>query len=265
MKSTSDLPRTRESASPLGDATDHRPRFGAVVSGLAVALALAAVVGAAAAAAQGDPFFSERHSMVDDQVRKRGIEQRGLLQVMEKVPRHLFVPEVYHGKAYDDLPVEIAPGQTLSQAFVSARMISLLDLRGDEKVLEIGTGSGYDAALLSRLVRQVYTVEIDRELAVRARQTLGSLGYGNVKVRIGDGYRGWAEEAPFDAILVTAAPRSLPQPLIDQLKVGGRMVIAVGSVVQDLQVITKTAEGLETRKVSLVNLSPMTGEVREQE
>ena len=144
-------------------------------------------------------------------------------------------------------------------------MISLLELEGDEKVLEIGTGSGYDAALLSQMAGQVYTIEIDPQLGEKARRTLADLGYDNVHVKIGDGYRGWPSEAPFDAILVTAAPERLPQPLIDQLQVGGRMVVAVGSLVQDLTLVTKTGpDEIERRSVSLVNLSPMTGEVQNE-
>ena len=216
------------------------------------------------AASSSDPFFGERRNMVNDQVRKRGIEEPNVLEAMETVPRHLFVPEIYQLQAYEDTPVSIAPGQTLSQAYLSARMIALLDLDGDEKVLEIGTGSGYDAALLSRMAREVHTIEIDNTLGRRARSTLKELGYGNVEVHIGDGYRGWPEEAPFDAILVTAAPERVPDPLIDQLAIGGKMVLAVGRAVQELQVITKTAEdSYNVRKINLVNLGPMTGEVQQ--
>lgn len=222
----------------------------------------------AAAPAQSDAFFSERRQhMVDDQVRGRGIDQSGLLQAMETVPRHLFVPEVRRPDAYGDDPVEIAPGKTLSQAYVSALMISLLELKGNEKVLEVGTGSGYDAALLSRMVTrgEIYTIEIDESLGQRASATLRNLGYDNVRVKIGDGYRGWPEEAPFDAILVTTAPPYPPEPLIEQLRVGGKMVIPVGSLLQNLLVITKTADGTERRKVDLVNFGRMTGEVEHRD
>ena len=269
MKLLPSPPAPRRPPSPLGDARSPLDRaIGAPPRrtanprawGILAILALAAIWGSAAAA-QNDPFLPQRRSMVDDQVRRRGIEQRGLLQAMEAVPRHLFVPEIHQPQAYEDTPVEIAPGKTLSQAYLSALMISLLELHGNEKVLEIGTGSGYDAALMSRMVRRVYTIEIDSDLAGRAERTLQTLGYRNVKVRNGDGYRGWPEESPFDAILVTAAPPRLPRPLIDQLKIGGRMVVPVGKLVQDLQVITKTADGIEVRKISLVNLVPMEGEV----
>ncbi len=143
-------------------------------------------------------------------------------------------------------------------------MVSLLDLTGDEKVLEIGTGSGYDAALLSRMADQVYTIEIDETLGHRAATTLRDLGYENVHVRVGDGYHGWPDVAPFDFILLTAAPERIPQPLLDQLKMGGRMVLAVGGLIQNLQLVTKTEEGHEVRRIDLVNLSPMTGDVQQE-
>lgn len=260
----------RSSASPVGDAGVLRARLGvSTVQTLAMIAILAGIPAAAQPSAQPEPFSSEafsteRRGMIDYQVRRRGIEQSDLLRAMDTVPRHLFVPDVHQLRAYEDEPVEIAPGKTISQAYVSALMISLLDLDGDDKVLEIGTGSGYDAALVSRLARKVYTIEIDRELGDRARKTLRELGYRNVKVKIGDGYRGWPEEAPFDAILLTTAPPRRPEPLIAQLKMGGRMVVPVGSVVQQLELITKTADGLETRKISLVNLAPMTGEVERE-
>jgi len=212
-----------------------------------------------------DPFQHLRHDMVEHQIRDRGITESEVLSAMEAVPRHLFVPETNRPQAYDDEPVAIAPGQTLYQAYLSALLISYLDLQGHEKVLEVGTGSGYDAALLSLMAGEVYTIEIDEELGARAQETLDHLGYQNVRVRIGDGYRGWPEEAPFDAILLTAAPETIPDPLFDQLKVGGKMVVAVGRLIQDLQVITKNADGeRETRKIRPVVMVPMTGEVNEQ-
>jgi protein-L-isoaspartate(D-aspartate) O-methyltransferase len=223
------------------------------------------LLGGVAASAQIDPFEAQRHDMVDLQVRQRGVQEPEVLDAMETVPRHLFVPPALEGEAYDDRPLPIAPGQTLSQAYVSARMIALLQLDGDERVLEIGTGSGYDAALLSRLAKDVYTIEIEPALGESARSKLKSLGYNNVHVRIGDGYRGWPDKAPFDAILVTTAPERIPEPLFDQLAPGGRMVIAVGySLHQDLQVVTKGQDGdREVRRVSLISLAPMTGEVTE--
>lgn len=218
-----------------------------------------------AVAAQGDSFTALRHNMVDDQVKKRGVKQQGVLSALEIVPRHLFVPPPNQPEAYFDAPVPFAPGKNLSHAYVSARMIEVLELDGDEKVLEIGTGSGYDAALLSRLAREVYTIEIDQALANRARKTLRKLGFDNVEVRVGDGYRGWPEEAPFDAILVTVSTPKPPPILYEQLKMGGRMVVAVGSLVQEMQLLTKTVDGPIMQPVSLVNLGPMTGEINQQE
>ncbi|MDA8017714.1 MAG: protein-L-isoaspartate(D-aspartate) O-methyltransferase [Thermoanaerobaculia bacterium] len=250
--------RQRTAASGFGDT----PRMGVVVY-LLVGIALSAT---AVVAAQGESFETLRRDMVDLQVRQRGIQEPGVLEAMELVPRHLFVPPSLKREAYDDRPLPIAPGQTLSQAYVSARMIALLELDGDERVLEIGTGSGYDAAVLSRLAEEVFTIEIEPGLGESARSKLQSLGYENVHVRIGDGYRGWPEKSPFDAILVTTAPERIPEPLFDQLAPGGRMVIAVGySLHQDLQVVTKSRGGdREVRRVSLISLAPMTGEVTEQ-
>ena len=217
------------------------------------------------AVAQGDPFAALRRNMVDDQVKKRGVKQSSVLFALETVPRHLFVPPTSQPQAYLDAPVAFAPGKNLSHAYVSARMIEVLDLDGDEKVLEIGTGSGYDAALLSRLVREVYSIEIDKTLAARARKTLRQLEFDNVEVKVGDGYRGWSEKAPFDAILVTVSTPKPPPLLYEQLKMGGRMVVAVGSLVQEMQLLTKTVDGPITQPVSLVNLGPMTGEINQKE
>ena len=235
------------------DASVRRRRLKAAALGVLVLFAFGA-------AAQTDPFSALRRSMVDDQVRKRGVTQPRVLSALETVPRHLFVPESSQPLAYQDGPVPFAPGKNLSHAIVSARMIELLELDGDEKVLEIGTGSGYDAALLSRVAREVYTIEIDKALASRARKTLRQLGYSNVEVRVGNGWGGWPEKAPFDAILVTVSTQEPPPPLYRQLRMGGKMVVAVGSLVQELQVITKTPDGRLVQAVSLVNLGPMTDE-----
>ncbi len=221
-------------------------------------IGIAALSWGFAAAAQVDPFISQRRNMVDDQVKKRGVTQGSVLYAMETVPRHLFVPPPNQPQAYLDAPVAFAPGKNLSHAYVSARMLEVLDLDGDEKVLEIGTGSGYDAALLSSLARQVYTIEIEGALARRATKTLRQLGFDNVEVKHGDGRYGWPEKAPFDAILVTVSTPEPPPRLYEQLAMGGRMVVAVGSLIQDMQVITKTPEGPVTRPVILVNLGPMT-------
>ncbi len=261
---TAELSRSRKfSATSLpGDGFDPQKsvrRYRAVA--LAVSFAWLTMLPVGLYGQAKDPFFSKRHSMVENQIRRRGIEEPDLLAAMQEIPRHAFVPDIKQREAYDDVPIKIADGQTLSQAYLSALMISLLELDGDDKVLEVGTGSGYDAAILSRMARQVYTIEIDPVLGNLARRNLEKLKLDNVRVRIGDGYRGWPEEAPFDAILLTTAPERIPEPLFEQLRVGGRLVVALGDFVQDLQVITKTLEGRDTRKVSPVRLGPMTGEV----
>lgn len=219
-------------------------------------------VALAPAGAQGDPMTAHRAEMVESQIRARGVEDSRVLRAMSEVPRHLFVPEAVRSQAYEDYPLPIGAQQTISQPYIVALMTSLLDLEGDEKVLEIGTGSGYQAAVLSKLARRVYTIEILEPLAEAARRTITGLGYENVEFRVGDGYAGWSEAAPFDAIMVTAAPEKVPQPLLDQLRVGGRLVIPVGSFFQDLMVYTKTATGLEKKNVIPVRFVPMTGKAQ---
>jgi len=209
-----------------------------------------------------DPWVSPRRDMVEQQIHERGVHQPEVLRAMESVPRHLFIPDESRDKAYGDAPLPIGWGQTISQPYIVALMTELLDLDRRDKVLEIGTGSGYHAAVLSKVAGQVFTIEIIDELGKQARGTLQQLGYQNVHVRVGDGYKGWPEEAPFDAIILTAAPPKIPQPLLDQLKVGGRMVVPVGSFVQDLLLITKTPQGIEKRTVAPVRFVPMTGEVQ---
>ncbi|MGH9363520.1 MAG: protein-L-isoaspartate(D-aspartate) O-methyltransferase [Thermoanaerobaculia bacterium] len=212
------------------------------------------------AMATDDPTLSARRRMVEEQIRWRGITQRRLLTVLEEVPRHLFVPETERGMAYADHPLPIGSGQTISQPYVVALMTSLLDLGPGDRVLEIGTGSGYQAAVLARLAGEVYTIEIVPELGERARRTLAELGYANVQVRIGDGYRGWPEAAPFDAILLTAAPTEVPPPLLGQLKMGGKMVLPLGRWWQELVMLTKTPSGVVREEVAPVRFVPMTGE-----
>jgi len=179
---------------------------------------------------------------------------------MLKVERHLFVPENLGSSAYSDQPLPIGEGQTISQPYIVALMTELLDLNGEEKVLEIGTGSGYQAAILAELAKEVYTIEIVEELASTARERLLKLRYRNITVKAGDGYLGWPEVAPFDAIIVTAAPDHIPAPLLDQLKEGGRMVIPVGMYTQELKKILKRAGKFETTNVIPVLFVPMTGE-----
>jgi protein-L-isoaspartate(D-aspartate) O-methyltransferase len=211
----------------------------------------------------GDPQTAERRAMVEEQLLRRGIRQEAVLAAMARVPRHEFVAAEARHLAYADRPLPIGHSQTISQPYVVALMTELLDLRPGARVLEIGTGSGYHAAVLSRLAAEVYTIEIVRPLGERARDTLARLGYDNVQVRIGDGYRGWPEEAPFDAILLTAAPPEVPAPLLEQLKVGGKLVLPEGrGEVQDLLVVTRTAESLERQRVAAVRFVPMTGEAQ---
>lgn len=231
------------------------------------ALLLAAVpVFLVAAPAGGQDFGLQRREMVNLQIRQRGIHETTVLKAMEQVPRHLFVPESVRPKAYGDEALPLGPGRAIYQPYVVALMTSLLDLERGDRVLEVGTGSGYHAAVLSRIAREVYSIEIDSAVAVQASRRLSALGYYNINVRHGDGYQGWPDKAPFDAILLSAAPPRLPKPLLDQLRVGGRMVVPVGgSFFQDLLVITKTADGLEKRTVIPVRMTPMTGRVRDGE
>jgi protein-L-isoaspartate(D-aspartate) O-methyltransferase len=211
------------------------------------------------AADQSDDVFKRRrHEMVDTQMRAHGITDARVLAAMEKVPRHRFVRESDLDSAYGDFPLSIGLGQTISQPYIVAYMTEALALKPDAKVLEIGTGSGYQAAVLGELVREVYTIEIVSELAQRSTRLLKQLGYHNVHVRDGDGYAGWPEYAPFDAIIVTAAPDHIPQPLIDQLKVGGRLVVPVGRGDQDLLVMTRTPDGLREEQRLPVRFVPLT-------
>lgn len=214
---------------------------------------------------QSDPFVALRSQMVEDQIRARGVKEPGIIRAMGEVPRHRFVPQSAQEWAYADSPVRIGSGQTISQPYIVALMTSLLDLDGDDKILEIGTGSGYQAGVLSRLVAEVYTIEIRKALADEAELILADLGYTNVHVIVGDGYRGLPEEQPFDGIIVTAAAERIPQPLIDQLKEGGKLVIPLGGYLQDLIVLTKTPDGVERQTVSPVRFVRMIGEVEEQQ
>ena len=190
---------------------------------------------------QADLYQGYRDRMVKEQIAARGVHDEAVLRAMRKVPRHLFVPEQYWLYAHFDGPLDIGHGQTISQPYIVAYMTELLGLEPGDTVLEIGTGSGYQAAVLAEIVKQVYTIEIVEELGIAAAKKLKELGYNNVEVRVGDGYNGWPEHAPFDGIMVTAAPETVPQPLLDQLKEGGRLVIPVGprSGVQDLMVYEK--------------------------
>jgi protein-L-isoaspartate(D-aspartate) O-methyltransferase len=226
---------------------------------LVAALCLGAVPEGRAVAA--DDHAEARREMVDTQLRPRGIRNAKVLEAMGKVPRHEFVPFLLRSLAYRDRPLPIGHGQTISQPFIVAFMTEALNPAPADKVLEIGTGSGYQAAVLAELVAKVYTIEIVAPLGERARADLARLGYGNVKVRIGDGYEGWPEHAPFDAIIVTCSPTKVPQPLVDQLRDGGRMIIPVGEEdgVQELVLMEKRGTAVMQRAVMPVRFVPMTG------
>jgi len=203
-----------------------------------------------------------RRAMVERQLRSRDITDTRVLQVMGRVPRHRFLPH-YSPWAYDDTPLPIGCGQTISQPYIVALMTQSLRISPDDRVLEIGTGSGYQAAVLSGLARSVHTIEIIPELAQRAETVIEALGLKNISVRCGDGYRGWPEAAPFDAVMVTARAGRIPPPLLEQLKVGGRLIMPLGDtgVVQELTLVTKTATGLDRQDICAVRFVPMTGEI----
>ena len=233
---------------------------------LGLALGLAVVLSLAGPARAGESLDGLRHSMVEQQVRQRGITRPDVLAAMEQVPRHLFVPDSLRADAYSDRPLPLGQGRTVYQPYMVALMTSLLDLKQGDKVLEIGTGTGYHAAVLSRIAREVYSIEIVQPVANQASKRLSVLGYHNVEVLTGDGYLGWPGKAPFDAILFSAAPPTIPaiKPLLKQLRVGGKMVVPVGGFFQDLLVITKAADGLEKRTVIPVRLSPMKGKAQDE-
>jgi protein-L-isoaspartate(D-aspartate) O-methyltransferase len=197
--------------------------------------------------------------MVDQQLRSRGITDPRVLDAMTRVPRHLFVPEAQRAGAYGDYPLPIGYDQTISQPYIVGFMTEALDVQREHRVLEIGTGSGYQAAILGELAREVYTIEIVAPLAERARQTLAELGYRNITVRTGNGYAGWPEHAPFDRIMVTAAPDEVPPALVEQLKPDGLMAIPVGRIDQELRILRRTGDGLQTLKTLPVRFVPMTG------
>lgn len=198
--------------------------------------------------------------MVQTQIKDRGVKNSRVLTAMLKVERHRFVPVELQSKAYSDQPLPIGEGQTISQPYIVALMTELLELKKEEKVLEIGTGSGYQAAILAELVKEVYTIEIVEPLAALAKNRLFELSYRNIHVKTGDGYLGWPEAAPFDAIMVTAAPDHIPKPLLNQLKEGGRLVVPVGTHFQELKKIVKRSGRTETTGIIPVMFVPMTGE-----
>jgi protein-L-isoaspartate(D-aspartate) O-methyltransferase len=226
---------------------------------LAAAAALLAALGARAE--EADPFVAARARMVETQIAARGVSDPRVLDAMRKVERHRFVPEAHRGEAHGDYPLPIGHGQTISQPYIVALMTELARIRPGDRVLEIGTGSGYQAAVLAHITPHVYSVEIVKALHERARKTLEEQGYKEVECRHGDGHLGWAEKGPFDGVIVTCAPEQVPEPLWEQLKPGGRIVIPIGRVddVQRLVLVTKTPDGRrKTKTLSAVRFVPMT-------
>ncbi len=225
------------------------------------ALLLVALVACAAPAGEGagESAAAARARMVEHQIAARGVKDQRVLAAMRTVPRHEFVPEPQRPEAHADRPLPIGHGQTISQPYIVALMTELAAVRPGHRVLEIGTGSGYQAAVLAELGADVHSIEIVEPLARDAERTLDRLGYGRVRVRHGDGWRGWPEAAPFQAIVVTAAPPEVPPALLAQLAPGGRLVIPVGTGTQELRVLVRTPSGVETRRVVPVRFVPMVG------
>ncbi len=236
-----------------------------------LALVLFAAAGCGGAAEKGvrvnddAEMWRRLNAMVDSQIAGRGVLDPATLAAMREVPRWEFVPENIQRRAFEDNPLPIGEGQTISQPFIVAYMTEALRLKAEDKVLEVGTGSGYQAAILGVIAREVYTIEIVPSLAERARETLERLGYDNVHVRAGDGYQGWPEEAPFDAIIVTCAPDHVPQPLLDQLADGGRLVLPLGGrYPQMLKRYTRKGDTFEEEDLEPVLFVPMTGEAQDK-
>lgn len=225
---------------------------------------LLAIAASAGCSTGAEDYASLREKMVDTQIAARGIRDARVIAAMRMVPRHRFVRQGLRPMAYADCPLPIGSEQTISQPYIVALMTESLGLGAHAKVLEIGTGSGYQAAVLAAIADSVYTIEILPELAARARAILDTLGCSTVRVRTGDGYFGWPEEAPFDAIIVTAAAPRIPEPLVRQLRTGGRIVIPIGENVQDLGIYEKTGAGLRLISTVPVRFVPMTGKVRDE-
>ena len=232
-------------------------RFGEL--GVMLLVGLLGACGGHASSGDGGRWAKLRDEMVRTQIASRGVRDPRVLEAMRTVPRHLFVPEEVRDEAYDDSPQPIGEGQTISQPYIVGLMSELLQLSPGDRVLEIGTGSGYQAAVLATMGCEVYSIEIRPELARTAEQRLRELHLDSVHVRTGDGYGGWPSAAPFAGIIVTAAPERVPEPLLDQLAAGGHMVIPVGAFYQHLKVITRTADGFKERDVIPVRFVPMTG------
>jgi len=202
-------------------------------------------------------FAKERRMMTDSQIRARGVRDPLVLAAINKVPRHLFIPEGLRGCAHADEPLPIGQGQTISQPYIVAYMTEALGLQGGERVLEVGTGSGYQTAVLAEIVREVWTVEIVESLALQARSILDSLGYANIHYRVGDGSGGWPGSAPFDAVIVTAAAARMPESLEGQLGPGGRMIVPVGTDLQELFIVRREKKGLTRERLLAVRFVPL--------
>jgi protein-L-isoaspartate(D-aspartate) O-methyltransferase len=231
---------------------------------LSTILGLVILVYGALLLAGDDPFVALRRTMVAEDIKGRGIKDQKVLEVMGRIPRHLFVDEALKNRAYEDHPLPIGEGQTISQPYVVALMTEALGLRPKDRVLEIGAGSGYQAAVLAEIVQEVYTIEIRKTLAGEADERLRRLGYKNIKVKHADGYFGWEEHAPFDAIIITAFANHIPPPLIKQLREGGRLIVPLGSTAyyQILTLVTKRGKELDVLQMGPVAFVPMTGEAR---
>lgn len=259
---TSWPPKSTKSSSP---ATTNRRTLSGAPFAVAVALILCSCIDPAPPPSDAEEWDALRETMVREQLRGRDVRDERVLAAMAQVPRHEFVPDDQRRRAYRDHPLPIGGGQTISQPYVVALMTELLALGGDERVLEIGTGSGYQAAVLSRLTKSVYTIEIDATLATAASKRLSRLGYANVHVKAGDGFFGWPDAAPFDAIIITAAAPHIPPSLIAQLREGGRLVAPVGrDGGQELELGVKRGGRLEVSRKGGVRFVPMTGEIEKK-
>jgi len=202
-------------------------------------------------------FSDLREKMVETQIKARGIKDARVIKAMKKIPRHIFVPENMRAHAYNDEPLPVGEGQTISQPYIVAYMTEVLQLKADNKILEIGTGSGYQAAVLAEIVNEVYTVDIIEVLSQRAQNVLKELGYKNIHYEIGDGKAGWKEHAPYDKIIVTAAPSQIPEALQEQLKMNGKMIIPVGEAFQELVLVTRTTHKTKKKKLLPVRFVPL--------